>query len=217
MIVIGSIATMGFRSENAVVALVTKVVQQVTRKTETTDWTKAAKGDMLNGGDAVKTGDQSLAVLKFMLDNSVLRVREQSEVTLNRAVSARSVDVRKGGLGFDIRKQQENEQFRFTTPTAVASIRGTRGKLSGGKDGDTLIVVEGLVNFKNTISGRSVDVGAGSIGISEPNGSITSRKATPQELSDALSAALGSSNNQLNIELKDGKGNTRKLDIEFRK
>ena len=213
----GTAVCLGFRPENAVIALVTKVVQNVERKKETADWMKAAKGDLLNSGDAVKTGSKSLAIIKFTTDNSILRVREQSLLKLNNEASAKNIDLDHGAFGFDVHKQKENEHFRFTSPTAVASIRGTQGKLSGSKDGDTLVVVEGIVNFRNTISNKSVDVGSGTIGFSKPDGSLDSRKATEQELADAAAVATGSGSNQLKIELKDSKGNKKELKIEFKK
>lgn len=213
----GAALSLGYRMENAVIALVTKVVENVEKKKDVADWQKATKGDLLNPGDAVRTGEKSLAIIKFTTDNSILRVREQSYLTLNNEGSAKSVDLKSGGFGFDIHKQKENEGFRFTSPTAVASIRGTRGKLSGANGGDTLIVTEGLVNFRNIVSNKSLDVGAGTIGFSQPDGSLTSRKATPQELADASAAATGNTTNQLNIELKDGKGNTKKMKIEYKK
>ena len=206
----------GFRAENSVVALVTKVIEDVTKKTQSTEWNKATKGDILNTGDAVRTGSKSLAIIKFTTDNSILRVRELSLVKLNGDGSSKNVELQNGGFGFEIQKQKENAQFKFTSPTSVASIRGTRGKMSSGESGDTLIVTEGLVNLKNTISNKDIDVGAGSVGVSTPDGSISSRKATPQEMADANSA-VGNNENKLNIELKDSKGNKKELKIEYKK
>ena len=48
-----------------------------------------------------------------------------------------------------------------------------------------------------------MDVHEGEIGISNQDGVITSRKATPQELADAASAATGGTDNELKLELRD--------------
>src|SRR5258708_4130637 len=167
----------GSRFSSPTIALITKIIPEVSKKSVSTDWGKAAKGETLVSGDQVRTEKNSLAIIKF-LDNSIVRVREFSELSINGEVNGgkftKSVRLSGGGLGFEIRKQTD-EQFRLTSPTSVASIRGTKGKWSGGHGNDTLIVVEGLVNLKNINSNREVDVGAGDIGISNEDGSVTSR------------------------------------------
>src|SRR5258707_13475514 len=142
----------GYRSENMTLALITKIVQEVTRKSPPEDWMKAAKGDPLISGNQVKTGAKSLAIVKF-IDNSIIRVREHSELTitgrsLTQGTMSKDVQLNGGSFGFEVKKQKQNEQFRLTSPTSVASIRGTRGKMSGGQGNDTLVVTEGLGNLR---------------------------------------------------------------------
>jgi len=208
----------GFRQNAGSMALVFKIVQDVTKKTSTADWTKALKGENLASGDQVKTGTRSLAIVKF-LDNSILRVREQSVLTVSgegyRGSQVKTIQLNGGGFGFDVKKQRQNEQFRLTSPTSVASIRGTQGKWCGGEGRDTLIVGEGLVNLKNTVSNRDLDVPAGYVGFSNEDGSLSSRRATAEELADANAAATGGSQHELNLELKDGKGNRKEMKLKY--
>ena len=206
-----------FAGDPPAVALVTKTIQVVSKKTPATEWSKAAKGDPLGSGDQVQTGVKSLAVVKF-IDNSIVRVREQSELTITGESStprslSKEVRMSQGVLGFDVKKQQQNEQFRFTSPTSVASIRGTKGKRSCGANGDTLLTVEGLVNLLNSISNKDLDIPAGWIGFCYPDGSISSRKATADELNDALNLVNGTVND-IKIELQDSKGNKKDLRIQ---
>ncbi|HEV8537945.1 MAG TPA: FecR family protein [Bacteroidota bacterium] len=213
--------TRAFRSENATLALITKTVQDVTRKSPPVDWTKAAKGDPLISGGQVKTGSKSFAVVKF-IDNSIIRVREFSELIISGQSGApgslsKGVQLRNGAFGFDIKKQKQDEQFQLTSPTSVASIRGTKGKLSGGRGNDTLIVTEGIVNLRNNSSNNNVDVLAGYIGFSNDDGTVTSRKATEDELADAGNAAGGGSDHELNLEMKDSQGNKKDLKIKYKK
>ncbi|MBI1805790.1 MAG: FecR domain-containing protein [Ignavibacteria bacterium] len=213
-----TVLSFGFRPENGTLALVTKIVQEVMKKSASNEWSKATSGDMLIVGDQVRTGKQSLAVIKFM-DRSIVRVREQSELTISASSQTggmvKIIQLSKGSFGFDVKKQQ-NDRFRLTSPTSVASIRGTRGKLSGGSGNDTLVVTEGLVNLKNNVSTRDIDVPAGFIGFSNQDGSISSRKATEQELADANNAALGGSSNELNLELRNSKGDKKELKIRYK-
>ncbi len=201
------------------VALITKTIQDVKKQSGEAEWTKAAKGASLVSGDRVKTGQRSFAVVKF-IDNSIVRVRELSELTLVTENSGtgilRNVGLSKGAYGFEVRKQQ-NDQFRLTTPTSVASIRGTKGKFSGGQGSDTLIVTEGLVSLHNNASGKDVDVAEGEIGISNEDGTISSRKATPAEIADASSAAAGGTDNELKLELRDPQGGKKELKLKFKK
>ena len=208
-------------TENTTVALVMKTIQTVTKKTAVTDWTKVAKGDPLASGDELQTGMKSLAVVKF-IDNSIVRVREQSQLSVNGEVGgpralSKNVHITKGAFGFDIKKQKQNEEFRFTSPTSVASIRGTLGKDASTAGFDTVVVVEGLVNLLNTVSNNSVDIPAGYIGFSNPDGTITFRLATAEELADANNLATDRASNEINIELKDGQGNKKDLKIKFKK
>lgn len=209
---------LGFRPNPTVtLALIMKVIPDVSKRIGSSDWSAAGKSDQLAAGDQVKTGKSALAVLKF-LDKSIVRLREQSQVTIGSDAAGKFtkvVQLNGGAVGFDIKKQT-NEQFRFTSPTSVASIRGTKGKWSGGQGNDTLVVTEGLVNLKNDVSKKEIDVPAGYIGFSGQDGSLSSRPATPQELADADNAATGGSPNELNLEMRDSNGNKKDLKIKFK-
>jgi hypothetical protein len=201
------------------VALITKTIQEVSRQSaQDASWVKAQKGASLQSGDRVQTGRRSLAVVKF-LDNSIVRVRELSQLTLVTEKAGtgilRTVSLKAGGYGFEVTKQQ-NDQFRLTSPTSVASIRGTKGTFAGGNGNDTLIVTEGLVNLRNAASGKEVDVAEGEIGFSNEDGTVTSRKATAQELADAARSAVGGTENELKLELRDGQGNKKDLKLRFK-
>src|SRR5712692_8112497 len=152
----------------AMIALVSKVVQDVTKKTLSTDWAKAQKGDLLASGDEVKTGEKSIAVVKFK-DNSILRLREKAELKVQGETTgdafSKSVYVNRGQVGFEVQKR-ENQKFTFTSPTSVASIRGTKGMLETTTAGDELIVTEGVVNLLNQKSNNSRNVAAGQTGSS---------------------------------------------------
>jgi hypothetical protein len=198
--------------------LITKIIPEVSKKSVSTDWGKATKGEMLVSGDQVRTEKSSLAIIKF-LDNSIVRVRELSDLTINGEVNGgkftKSVRLGGGAVGFEVRKQID-EQFRLTSPTSVASIRGTKGKWSGGHGNDTLVVIEGLVNLRNLNSNKDVDVGEGNIGFSNEDGSVTSRQATAEELADAGNAVTTGSTNELKLEFKDPQGNKKQLKLKYK-
>jgi hypothetical protein len=201
------------------VGLISKVIQDVTLKQVDKDWQKAEKGEPLASGDRVKTGERSIAIIKF-LDNSLVRVRELSELaisgTLKGGAFLKSVDLQNGVVGFSIQKQRPQEEFRFSSPTSVASIRGTAGLFSTSETSDTLTVIEGTVVFTNKMSGQSVDVHAGFTGISHPDGSLQSRTATRAERMAAEEAAAGESLKKLELDLHDSQGKSKRLHIDIK-
>ena len=215
------LATVVTAGENPNVALVKKTVNDVQKKTPETSWEKAAIGTPLMGEDQVSTGKRSFALVKFTADNSIVRVREQSLLTVKgegpRNSLIKEVLLTKGGVGFNVTKQRQNQEFRLTSPTSVASIRGTKGKWSRGEQADTLIVIEGLVNLRNRNSNREVDVGAGFIGISYDDGTVILRPASADELENALwTSSTDERTNEIKFDLKDKKGNTKRLKLQYK-
>ncbi len=170
------------------VAQVCRVVQDVTRKQALQCWKKAVRGETVVSGDRLKTGMHSAAVLK-LTDNSFVRIRELSELTVTvvstESSFLRSIDLEIGGVGFGVKKQGPEEEFRFTSPTSVASIRGTEGEFISTGMSDTLTIVEGAVVLTNSLTGENVMVRGGYTGIANHDGTIGVRPATADELNAA--------------------------------
>lgn len=207
-------------SKESTIALVSRVILDVTRKEVGKDWQPAKRGAMLSTGERLKTGAKSIAVIKFK-DNSMLRVRENTEVSLGGMQDGKaflkSTDIERGVIGFNIKKQQPGEEFRFSSPTSVASIRGTSGQFGAADSNDKLIVLEGLVRLTNKISTQYVDVGDGFTGISLRDGKIQVRPSTPEEkLAAQLASRTGDQDNKLDIELDNGSGNKKNIEIKFK-
>src|SRR4030042_2467464 len=98
------------------VALVSKVILDVKRKELDKDWIAAKRGETLASGDRVRTGVNSLAVIKFK-ENSLVGIRDQAELTVTGNVSGRAfsktVNLTRGAVGFNIKKQETGEEFSF--------------------------------------------------------------------------------------------------------
>lgn len=206
-------------AEEQSVGLLSKVIQEVSYRTPGSDWNKATRGQTLAAGDAVKTGMKSFAIIKFK-DNSLVRVRELTEVTVTGTLQgkafSKTVDLQGGVVGFNVTKQRAGEEFRFNTPTSVASIRGTGGSFSHGI-ADTLVVVEGVVNLLNRISSKATDVQAGYTGISHEDGRIETRLSTQGERASALDAMrTGDQPKQLKMEIRNSQGEKKDLIIDYK-
>ncbi|MDD8018681.1 MAG: FecR family protein [Bacteroidota bacterium] len=166
------------------VAAIFKPVGEVDYKTESKDWSKAKPATPLLSGDIVRTQENSFAIVKF-LENSVLRVQEKSEVTISGEIAKRefskNVYIERGGLGFDVKKRP-NEKFEFSTPTSVASIRGTGGLLLAGRDSnDVLILGNGTVDYQNLLSHFTTKVTGGQTAYSFSNGTIRVEDSSPED------------------------------------
>jgi len=197
-----------------------KVINFVQKKNIEQDWYRIRKGDVLYNNDNVRTGKSSIAIIKFT-DKSILRMLENSELILLGEKVEKSVKnnlkIVQGTVVFNINKKQ-NEQYTFTSPTSVASIRGTKGLFNHQDNVDILIVVEGIVTIKNLISGEQKEVKNGNITFSYPDGKFDIREATPDELNgveQSLKAGDEQKENELNFELHDSNQNKRELKIKY--
>ncbi len=202
------------------IAILSKIILDVSRKEAQAEWTPAKMGETLGSGDRVRTGERSVAIIKFK-DNSLVRVRQFSEVTVTGSQSgasfSKAVNVEGGAVGFDVAKQRADEEFRFTSPTSVASIRGTSGLWASLQNGDTLTILTGLASLRNVVGNNAVDVPAGYIAFSNPDGTLFTRLATQAERNAAEDALrTGDQPMRLEFELHDNQGKTRNLLLDYK-
>jgi len=110
------------------VALVLKTAGKVELKPAARgSWLKAKRGQRLNSGQAVRTGDGSLAALVFTDDKSFLKVRSNSNVTINGKREKKSI-VKRITLAFGqiwAKVTKQNTAMRVEAPSGVATVKGT--------------------------------------------------------------------------------------------
>ena len=156
-------------------AYVIKVINNVATRTPATGWQKAVPLNTLKSGYELKTEKGSLAMILFA-DQSKLIIREKSIVMIKgevkgKEIVSRSVEMDHGDMIFNVKKA-ETEQFRFSSPTSVASIRGTQGDYNTGGSADSLTILEGLADYSNSFSGKKMHVGSGQTGIADSSGNL---------------------------------------------
>jgi hypothetical protein len=173
-----------FQDKKPIAAYIIKVVKDVEQRSKATSgWSKAMLLSELKAGYEVRTQEKSFAMIKFA-DESKVSVREKSIITIQGEVSGgkilnRDVFIERGRAIFNIKKQ-ETEQFRFTSPISVASIRGTEGG-TGFDPGTTMsdiTIITGVADFSSTRTQCRVTVGAGQTGIIDSTGSCKADTAT---------------------------------------
>ena len=173
-------------------AYIVKVIRDVNMKSPTTGWQKAVPLSKLKSGYEVQTDKGSLAMILFA-DQSKLILREKSIVTIKgevqgKEILSRSVYMDRGNMIFNVKKA-ETEQFRFSSPISVASIRGTEGGYNTGGNADYFTISNGLAEFTNSISGRSTNVSTGNTAVADSSGGLNLRKASKKELDNIASGA----------------------------
>lgn len=157
--------------------------------------TQKAPGQALFVEDKVQTGKGCLAIVRF-LDKSTLVVQENSLLKIfgtksgsgkNAGIKSNTI-VNEGKAFFKVEKQNSNGDFKFTTPTMVASIRGTEGLISAISDtASTLAVTEGLVYVE-------------AVGGSKESGNIPAGKTATVNKSGKLTTSTISNEMKLEIE-----------------
>jgi hypothetical protein len=185
-----SLGQKGQQDKKDISAYIVKVIRDVNMKSPATGWQKAVPLSTLKSGYEVKTDKGSLAMILFA-DQSKLILREKSIVTIKgevqgKEILSRSVHMDRGNMIFNVKKA-ETEQFRFSSPISVASIRGTEGGYNTGGSADFFTISEGLAEFTNSISGRSTNVGTGQTGVADSSGNLNLRKANKKELENIAS------------------------------
>lgn len=166
------------------VAVVSKVQGDVLlQKAESMDYDQAVTmGTILENNDQIKVND-GFAVMLLLDDKSQVKLRENTEVaiTMVEDLSGSGYHVRLDygqaltkyatGAGFD---------FQLHTPTSVASIKGTEfWTISDPEIGDNVIVLEGVVDVMNNLTGMISTAGAGETVSSGTDGYIQTDKTDP--------------------------------------
>jgi hypothetical protein len=185
LLVVLSLGQRGQQDKKDISAYIVKVVRDVNMKSPTAGWQKAVPLSKLQSGYEVKTDKGSLAMIVFA-DQSKLILREKSIVTIKgevrgKEILSRSVHMDRGNMIFNVKKA-ETEQFRFSSPISVASIRGTKGGYTSGGRVDSLTITDGLSDFTNSFSGRTGTVGAGQTGVADSSGNFNVHQAHNQTL-----------------------------------
>ncbi len=172
---------------NSSVALVKKIVKDVTYKQAgESDWEVAKTGLPLKDGEEVKTGFKSLALILFTDGAGLMRVRENSILHIYGQKEGKKLNkntfIQKGLIGFDVNKQ-EDEEFKFTTPTVVASIRGTEGFIEVADDSTTTIsLLSGKVEFSSIVGEKeSGEVAEGNTATIDSKGKIIVSASTEED------------------------------------
>jgi len=163
---------------NSSIAVLSKVKGEVSVKNNSDfkDFIKVNPGYIFKDGDHVKTGINSFAVLIYLDDKSMVKLKSSTSLVINGIKDGnginKNLNLNNGAIKSIINKQKKGE-FKVTSPTSVASVKGTSfWSVTNFDQGDTFFNEEGIVEIKNLISGEIIDLLENQTGVSLSSGLI---------------------------------------------
>ena len=176
-------------------------------------------GSPLSNQDNIKTGKDGYIALMYLDDKTVVKMLGNSDLTIMGDRSGnkinKSLDIKYGRIAANV-KPQKGKEFRISTPTSVASVKGTEFAIqSDPSSGDSFTLIEGLIEVTNSVTGESTQVQEGETAISTPDGSLNVAETTSDDLYGFEEASIEPPTQELRFELEDENGNVKEILIKF--
>lgn len=200
-------------SDDVAIILKSKGNVQI-KKEQAKNWSNADRGVRLDSGDMVKTSENSLAAIMFTDDKSLIKIRDNSTVSIrgkrvNDSISKRIVC----SLGnFWVKVSQQKSKLLVETPSGVAAVKGTEFYGVVDSEGNTtIVVIDGIVQLLNKLG--EVLVKAGQSGRLTKNGAPVVFQTDPN--SGFNWAGDDKGDQELKFEFQDSDGNKKNLKIMY--
>mgnify|MGYP005707159537 FL=1 len=176
-------------------------------------------GSPLSHQDKIKTGKNGFIALMYLDDKTVVKMLGNSDLTIMGDRSGnkinKSLDIKYGKVAANV-KPQKGKEFRISTQTSVASVKGTEFAIqSDPSSGDSFTLIEGLIQVTNSITGESTQVQEGETAISTPDGSLDVAETTSDDLDGFEEASMEPPTQELRFEVEDEDGNIKEILIKF--
>lgn len=148
-------------------------------------------GHGINNGDAIRVGEVGFAIIIFIDDKSVVKIRENTEFQFIDSPSTRTLELLQGTIFNKINQQKSDKSFRVETPVSVASVKGTEFAVVSDPAGiDQFFCLEGNFDVYNSVSGRTINVQPGQQAISNALGTLTQQPFNPEDYPDEPDAEI---------------------------
>ena len=176
-------------------------------------------GTPLSDQDEIMTAKGSFAALMYLDDKSVVKMMGNSDLVIagNRSSTGinKSLDISYGKITANI-VQQKGREFRIATPTSVASVKGTELAITSDPAmGDSFMLLEGLIEVTNSITGESTEVSPGETAVSTPEGSLDVHETTTDDMAGFEEAEMEIPTQELRFEVEDTDGNIKEIIIQY--
>lgn len=215
VILIILISVIGSRAADPV-AVVVKIIGRVEMTNDKSPKPEPVKnGTIIFSGDKLRTSGSSLCDIKFVDDKSLLRIKENSVCTiegdLEKDFINKNIILESGTVFASLFKQRG--QFHITTPTSVASVKGTQFYVIQFADGRTMYIgIEGLVDLSNDAGRvllRSGQTAVYSSSKELPEMRLTNKEEIPAFTEGNEGAKI------IEIEFRDPAGQVKKMRIDY--
>ncbi len=142
-------------------------------------------GHGINNGDAIRIGEVGFAIVIFIDDKSVVKIRENTEFQFIDSPNTRTLELHQGTIFNTITKQKGGKTFRVETPVSVASVKGTEFAAVSDPAGiDQFFCQQGNFDVYNSVSGQTINVQPGQQAISSALGTLTQQPFDPADYPD---------------------------------
>lgn len=142
-------------------------------------------GHGINNGDAIRIGEVGFAIVIFIDDKSVVKIRENTEFQFIDSPNTRTLELHQGTIFNTITKQKGGKTFRVETPVSVASVKGTEFAAVSDPAGiDQFFCQEGNFDVYNAVSGQTINIQPGQQAISSALGTLTQQPFNPADYPD---------------------------------
>jgi hypothetical protein len=173
------------------------------------------KGVVLYDQDKIMTKEASFCALKFVDDGSMLRIKENSTCIIEGKREEEHINknimVEIGSFFCSLFKPRGS--FTVTTPTSVASVKGTQWWTIQLENGHTVwICIDGLLDLVNEAG--KVLLKAGQTATYTSNTELPEIRLTRDDEVPELDDEIGQIKT-LDVQFKDTNGNLKKLRIDY--
>jgi len=134
-------------------------------------------GELLSDEDFVRTGANAFAVLIYLDDKSMVKLKGNTNLSIRGKRTGKGLEKNlelTGGTVKAVVSKQRRGEFKITSPTSVASVKGTSFWIvTNSQTGDVVYNEEGVVQVTNLATGAIVDLLENQTGFSTPDGGLT--------------------------------------------
>ncbi|MEA1973612.1 MAG: FecR family protein [Candidatus Cloacimonadota bacterium] len=173
------------------------------------------KGQLLQNGDKLSSGEKSYAAIKFVDGSSIIKLFPNSVLKITGKKDDGKLNKKsflESGYVFSKIKKKMGK-FEIETATSVASVKGTEFLIEVSKDGTTTVTtLDGEVILFNKASKESNSVPAGQQGVSSPDGEIGVEEFNPDDLD--LDEIEETQELEIQMQNPDGDSKTIIIDME---
>lgn len=193
------------------------------REAENPQWVEASLAKELFDRDTLRTDAEGYAVVQ-LVDNSLARIRPNSMLIIRGEVNSQSglntsFNLESGSMNLDVNGRQSEYEVR--TPSATASIKGTRVRSTVNEDGSsTFTCFTGLVSIRALNSSREIMLNRRRQAIVDPNGqTIEVRTLSRSEIRrlerEENSAEQTATPKRIIIRMRNAEGEIKEVEIPY--